>query len=329
MTNVQAASVPLASHRFLGDLPGPRLIILGAVHGNETCGTRAFERLLLSLSRGEMRLLRGQLTLVPVCNPLAFERGRREGDRNLNRRLQPTEQPVEFEDHIANALCPLLAEHEVLLDLHSFHTPGEPFVMIGPPDNEGALEPFAHAQAEVRLARHLGVNRIVEGWLDTYARGMAQRRQRALTHGEPGEQGADLDPAYGVGTTEYMRSVGGYGVTLECGQHDDPQAPEVAWQAILQTLSLLGMISRPLVAPQDHPLLMRLTEMVDRWHPQDQLTCDWQSFDPVQQGQVMGRRHDGQGVVAPRDGWLVFPNPAAGVGHEWFYFAQRSDRSLE
>lgn len=326
MTNVQAASVPLASHCFLGDLPGPRLIVLGAVHGNETCGTRAIERLLLSLSRGDTHLLRGQLTLVPVCNPLAFEQGRREGDRNLNRRLQPTEQPVEFEDHMANALCPLLAEHEVLLDLHSFHTPGEPFVMIGPPDNEGALEPFAHAHAEVRLARHLGVNRIVEGWLDTYARGMAQRCQRALTQGG---QAVDLDPSYGVGTTEYMRSMGGYGVTLECGQHDDPAAPEVAWQAIMQTLSLLGMIERPLVAPRALPLLMRLTEVSDRWHPADRLTRDWQSFDAVRQGQAVGHRHDGQAVVAPQDGWVVFPNPGAQVGSEWFYLAQRSDRSLD
>lgn len=326
MTTVQAASVPLASHRFLGDQPGPRLIILGAVHGNETCGTRAIERLLLSLGRGDTRLLRGQLTLVPVCNPLAFEQGRREGDRNLNRRLQPTEQPVEFEDHVANALCPLLAEHEVLLDLHSFHTPGEPFVMIGPPDNEGTLEPFAHAHAEVRLARHLGGNRIVEGWLDTYARGMAQRRHWALMRGE---QAVDLDPSYGVGTTEYMRSVGGYGVTLECGQHDDPAAPEVAWQAIMQTLSLLGMIERPLEAPRSLPLLMRLTEVNDRWHPQDRLTRDWQSFDAVRQGQAVGHRHDGQAVVASQDGWVVFPNPGAQVGSEWFYLAQRSDRSLD
>ena len=41
------------------------------------------------------------------------------------------------------------------------------------------------------------------------------------------------DPSYGVGTTEYMRSQGangqgGYGITLECGQHQDPTAPEMA-----------------------------------------------------------------------------------------------------
>ena len=38
----------------------------------------------------------------------------------------------------------------------------------------------------------------------------------------------ELDPRYGVGTTEYMRSVGGCALTLECGSHDDPASIEVA-----------------------------------------------------------------------------------------------------
>lgn len=326
MTNVQVPSVSLVQHQFNGRQPGPRLIILGAVHGNETCGTRAIERLLHDLNHGARTVSRGLLTLVPVCNPLAYEQGRREGDRNLNRRLQPSPQPMDYEDHVANALCPLLAAHDVLLDLHSFHTPGDPFVMIGPPDNTGTLEPFAQAGAEVRLARHLGVTRGVEGWLDTYARGMVQRRQRALEHGQ---QGLDLDPSYGVGTTEYMRAMGGYGVTLECGQHEDAQAPEVAWQAILQTLSLLEMIDRPLAPPPPDPVLMKLVDVTDRWHPMDHFVRDWQSFDAVTAGQLIGVRHDGQAVRAPRDGWIVFPNPRAERGGEWFYFAQRSERRLD
>ena len=31
---------------FEGGAPGPRLVVLGAVHGNETCGAHAIERLL-------------------------------------------------------------------------------------------------------------------------------------------------------------------------------------------------------------------------------------------------------------------------------------------
>ena len=44
-------------------------------------------------------------------------------------------------------------------------------------NNQGPLEPFAKAEEEMRLAMHTGAPRIVEGWLDTYSRGV-QRRAR-------------------------------------------------------------------------------------------------------------------------------------------------------
>ncbi len=37
--------LPFKSIRYQGPRPGPRLVVLGAVHGNETCGTRAIERI--------------------------------------------------------------------------------------------------------------------------------------------------------------------------------------------------------------------------------------------------------------------------------------------
>ena len=40
----------LRAHVFAGLTPGPRLIVLGAVHGNETCGARAIERTVQDLS---------------------------------------------------------------------------------------------------------------------------------------------------------------------------------------------------------------------------------------------------------------------------------------
>ncbi|MBM4225484.1 MAG: succinylglutamate desuccinylase, partial [Gammaproteobacteria bacterium] len=67
-----------------GLAPGPRLLVLGAVHGNETCGTRAIERVLGGFERGARDLLRGSVTFVPITNPLAYRRGTRSGDRNLN-----------------------------------------------------------------------------------------------------------------------------------------------------------------------------------------------------------------------------------------------------
>ena len=312
----------LRAHRFAGLAgPGPRLIVTGAVHGNETAGTRGIERVIAEIERGEVEIVRGSVTFVPVCNPLAYAKGQRMGDRNLNRRLQPSATPQDNEDRIANVLCGWLAEHEVLLDLHSFRSPGRPFVMRGPADNTGALEPFRHAAAEFALAAQVGPSRIVDGWLSSYASGVARRRARALTPGAVHE-----DPGYGVGTTEFMRSCGGYGITLECGQHDDPAAPDVAYRAIRQTLALLGLADVPLAPPAQPVECLTLAEVVDRHHADDRFARTWSSFDPVAADELIASRADGSELRAPGAGYIVFPDVLALAGHEWFYLAQASPR---
>ena len=313
----------LRIHRFAALEPGPRLIVTGAVHGNETAGTRGIERVLGEIERGEIPIVRGTVTFVPVTNPLAYGKGQRFGDRNLNRRLLPTATPRDNEDRIANVLCPLLAEHDVLLDLHSFRSAGQPFALRGPADNSGTLEPFAQEKDEARLCAHLGVTRVVDGWMEAYAAGVARRRQLRLTPDAVNE-----DPAYGIGTTEYMRSVGGYAVTLECGQHEDPAGPAVARHAIRQTLALLGIADLPLAPPQGPFECLTLATVTDRHAPGDRFVRAWTSFDPLADGELIALRADGAEVRAAEAGRIVFPDHAALPGHEWFYLARPSTRPL-
>ncbi|NRF69059.1 succinylglutamate desuccinylase/aspartoacylase family protein [Aquincola sp. S2] len=314
---------PFKAIAYASAQAGPRLIVLGAVHGNETCGTQAIGRVIEQIDSGQLPLVRGAVTFVPITNPLAYAERRRAGDRNLNRKLGPTDAPREFEDHVANWLCPLLAQHEVLLDLHSFQSPGLPFVLVGPPDNDGPLEPFAQAAREEALALRLGVQRAVDGWLGTYAAGVARRQ--ALYSARPAAP-LDLDPRYGIGTTEYMRSKGGCALTLECGQHDDPQAPAVGVQAIVNTLAHLQLIDAPDPPPATHIEGLHLSEVVDKLHTGDVFVRAWKSFDRITSGEPVAQRHDGTPVLAPFDGCIVFPNPAAEPGNEWFYFAQPHPR---
>jgi len=313
----------LRVHRFAALEPGPRLVVTGAVHGNETAGTRGIERVLAEIEAGAIDIVRGAVSFVPVCNPLAYARGQRSGERNLNRRLRPTAQPLDYEDRVANVLCPLLAAHDVLLDLHSFRSPGQPFALRGPQDNQGRLEPFAHEAAEARLAAHLGVARVVDGWLEAYAEGVARRRERALTPGAVHE-----DPAYGVGTTEYMRAMGGYAVTLECGQHEDAAGPAVAQHAIRQTLALLGIARLPLAPPPPAIECLTLAAVIDRHAEGDRFARAWTSFDALGAGELIALRADGSEVRAPDAGYIVFPDHGALPGHEWFYLARPSARRL-
>lgn len=313
------------SVQFVSPKPGKRLLVLGAVHGNETAGTRGIWRVLSELDAGALSVVQGSVTFVPITNPLAYERKQRNGDRNLNRNLGPTGVPQEFEDHIANWLCPLMAQHDVLLDLHSFQAVGKPFVMVGPQDNSGTLEPFALAAEEEAMALRLGIDRFVDGWLSTYARGVARRRERLGTS-MTRQESLDADPRYGVGTTEYMRSTGGYALTLECGQHDDPAGPDVAYRAIMNTLAHLGLIDQPDPKPAATMEALRIYDVIDKAHVDDTFSRAWSSFDPLKAGDLIGTRQDGSAVHAQDDGYILFPNAKAGVGQEWFYLSKSNPR---
>ena len=294
-------------HSWAALEPGPALVVLGAVHGNEVCGAHAIARAMDDLQHGRLLLQRGRLTLVPVANPLAFGQRTREGQRNLNRRFVPRPDPQDYEDRVTRQLAPLLAQHDALLDLHSFHTAGEPFAMVGPRDNRGPREPFARAAEEMALARALGAPQVVEGWLEVYDRAA---RARGDT---PGDEG--------IGTNEYMRSQGGYAVTLECGRHDDPEAVEVGERALHGALRQLGLADVPAPAPFQGPAA-RLREVALRESPADRLARDWRAFDRVQAGDLIATRADGTPLLASREGWLLFPHPEAAVGQEWFYLAE-------
>lgn len=313
-----ASNFHFKSVNYTGLGQGPRVIIMGATHGNEVCGTKAIRRVMEEIDSGKLHIANGSVTFVPIVNPLAYAKNTRSGDRNLNRNLFPKEHPQDFEDQIANWLCPLLAQHDVLLDLHSFNAKtGEPFVMVGPVNNDGPLEPFKHADKERALARRLGVRRFVSGWMAAYGGGV-QRRSRG--------NAAELETVlrYGVGTTEYMRTTGGYALTLECGQHEDPAAPEVAYRAIVNTLTFLKLIDAPEPAPVPFEEMEALQMVVvhDKLDAKDEFIRSWASFDPVAEGEQIGTRADGTPVVAEFAGRILFPDTNAGANQEWYYMTR-------
>jgi predicted deacylase len=311
-----ASELHFKSVNYTGQGKGPRLIVTGAVHGNEASGTKGILRVMQEIDSGALRILNGSVTFVPVTNPLAYAKGERSGERNLNRNLFPNENPQDFEDRIANWLCPLLGQHDVLLDLHSFNAQSQPFVMVGPRNNDGTLQPFQHEEQERAMARILGVRRFVDGWLATYGAGV-QRRLRD-------DSQLETVLRYGVGTTEYMRSTGGYALTLECGQHADPQAPEVAYRAIMNTLAFLGLIDAPApqpIAPEQTEYLS-MVEVHDKQHDDDRFSRVWSSFDRVAKGEEIGRRADGTPVLAEFDSIILFPDTNARANSEWYYLAQ-------
>lgn len=310
------ADGPLESVRFHGLKAGPKLLVLGGVHGNEGCGPAAIGRIIAECRSGAINIKRGTVTFLPIANPKARRQNTRIGDRNLNRNLCERALPSDNEDRIGNPLTAVLREHEVLLDVHSFTEGREPFVFFGPDNNDGDLEPFRHAKAEQAFAASLGTDLLIHGWLDIYAAQIEACERLDLPR---------LPVTEGIGTTEYMRSVGGYAVTLECGQHDDPASIEVGYVAIRNALSHLGLIDdAPLTRVTPRVIQMKQLVMCEK--EADKVEGDWTTGDMVKAGQAVARRADGTLVAAERDLMAIFPHRKAKPGEPLMYLGEPSPR---
>ncbi len=107
-----------------GSIPGPTLAIFAGVHGNETAGVFALQKLIPTLE-----ITKGMLFLV-FANPPAIEANVRMVDKNLNRCFAKDNQGTSFEDTRARELMQILDKCDALLDLHMFYDDdGLPFVI--------------------------------------------------------------------------------------------------------------------------------------------------------------------------------------------------------
>jgi predicted deacylase len=117
--------VMLQQRTVVGHAAGPRLLITGGVHGDEFEPMAAVRRLLRVLAPER---LRGQVTLVPVVNEPAFQRGQRtaEDDKDLARTC-PGRDDGSTTERVAAALARLIHSADYYIDLH---TGGTVFQML-------------------------------------------------------------------------------------------------------------------------------------------------------------------------------------------------------
>lgn len=280
---------------------GPHLLICGGVHGNETCGTVAINRVLAAFDAGEIVLARGKVTFIPICNPRAHARNVRYTERNLNRYLVPMDHPNCYEAEIGNILCPMLADCDVLLDIHSYTVGGAPFSLVTAPTPEA-----------LRYAAALGDYPIITNWADAYA------------NGEHGVQEEDKDEA--TGTVEYAVRYGALGLTLECGQHADPAAIQVAEAAIYNCLRYHKVVDGREEVRVAQPRIVAMKKVYYRGVG-GALAQPWKNLQDVQKDQLIATDAEGRELRAPADGFIVMPKVQAKQGEEWFYFAVSSDQT--
>jgi succinylglutamate desuccinylase len=137
------AAEPRVIAAVCGTGPGPTLVVIGGVHGNEPAGIAAARAVLGAVGPGD---LRGEVIAL-VGNLRASAAGRRQLSQDLNRLWTPQQiaaaraggedrSPEQHElvelagaidDAIARARGPVY-----VLDLHTTSAPGFPFAVVGP-----------------------------------------------------------------------------------------------------------------------------------------------------------------------------------------------------
>lgn len=273
---------------------GPHILFFGAIHGRETCGTVALKKLMNQISAGSVRILRGSVTCVPVCNPKAFARGTRYCEENLNRVFQYHANPKSYEAKLANQLITVVEKCDALVDLHSYGASNTPFIFLDYPTADNR-----------KLAEAVGVPEVVTGWKELY-------RKVALADSKK----ASYD------TVRYAHERGKISLTVECGKHKTVSAERVAYRAVLATLKHFGVIGgKPISVKARTQRIFHLENIYFKDSAEDVLTKVWKNFEPVSLGQEIARRADGFIIKAPYAGHVVLPKQDPPIGDEWFYLA--------
>lgn len=115
-------TVALKQFAFQGSSNGPRLLITGAVHGDEFEPILALRRLIDLFENRDVVVsgFRGHVTLIPVVNEAAFLRGHRCADDGLDlARICPGRADGSVTEQTAWALSESIRRADNYIDLHT------------------------------------------------------------------------------------------------------------------------------------------------------------------------------------------------------------------
>jgi succinylglutamate desuccinylase len=284
--------------RLRGPRPGPTLVAVGGLHGNETAGILALQRVLASLwSRkahlsGEFIALRG--------NRRALAQGRRFVDWDLNRgwtaegvsaiRGSHTRRPAEARSggsegrerqELLKVLEQTIAEARgevFFLDLHSTSGPGAPFTTIA--DSPSSRD-FARS---IPVPLILGLGDVLRGTLAAFVAGLGVPAAvfEGGQHGAPGT----------IASTEAALWLGLSGAGILRGKlfSEVRLAAERLEEATWGLPPILEMRYREQVEPGD----------------EFRMLPGFRSFQPVSVGEILGRDRGGP-VASPGEGRILLP----------------------
>lgn len=268
------------------DLPGPRIGILGTIHGNETCGLEVLRQLRREAEAGQLPLAGGTLVLIHG-NPAATEAGVRFLGEDLNRILDYgfietlRRQAWTPEHHRAVALRPVLEELDALLDLHSATEETPPFAIAN-----DVAEAYA-------LASRLGMAHVTRAWSDVSERvtiGVLQRRGRP-------------------------------GLSVECGRHGTDDAVVEGMRLARGYLVATGVVHGEL-PPAVDTVVLEVREVLKKPSAEFRFASPLRGLEELPAGHLIGSDGTIQ-VRCSEPSVALLPNDGVAVGDDILYLARR------
>lgn len=272
---------------FTGTEPGPRVLMLGGIHGNEPCGVVALNHIRAAIESGIILLARGTLVLAPCCNPKAAEQNTRFHDENLNRCINNIPMPVTYEQKLAQQITKLIDNCDILIDFHSTTAPTSPFCFL---DQD--------TQAGRALAAGIGIEKVLLGWPDLYA------GQEEYT------------------TQSYAERQGKLALTIECGQHQEEEAITRAERYAMNALSHLKLANIVAELLPSQPTYLKMTRVIFKDHGLS-LTEQYPNFYEPRANDIIASNTNEHNILAKEGDVIVMPNSNAKEGEELFYLASR------
>lgn len=269
---------------FSGKEEGPSLLLTGAIHGNEKVGPSVLQQMVKDLEDEAIQLDKGKLTIAPICNPGAYREDKRYLDINLNRLIGNPAPGKGYESSLVPELEKLVLEYDFLLDIHSTHMEGDPPFAFANEKQEGSVE----------FAKALGMPNIFLGWENVY-------------------EGEDYS------MEGFAGSNGKTALTLECGYHGSGYASDIAQKAISNALVYTGMTAGGRHVHDTDSRVYRFTHCT-RKNEGDQFVKTWKHLDPIQKGDTIYTKNNGDKVTSDKDGFILIPFAEAMPGDEFFYF---------
>lgn len=279
----------IETYHFDSHKKGIHLLIFGAIHGNEKCGSQACFKIMRDLEDNSINLTQGKVTFIPICNPKSYANNIRYTDVDLNRIMFHHIKPKQYEQYVANALIKHIDSCDVLLDLHSMSADSEPCIFMDYPTEEN-----------LSLIKVIDVPHVLMAWEKVYD-----------------------DKENCQSTEHYAHKSGKSTFTIECGQHQSDQAPTVAYNSIYNSMVHLGLIQQKLKRIKNKQTYFKFTHVFFKKEGAA-FNQNWHHMQQLKAGVDIGK--DLENVyTADKDTIILMPAPHAKIGSEWFYLAEKID----